>query len=126
LISRYSLSINCLFLTPETCKLDSPGFTNAGKVKMMNEQVLQGKSSYQEGGSIQSARDTITKKALLKSEELCISMHFYQAKSDLSVPVRDGIGTLPIAYKLLQVVKASLGHVPPPFLIRDTKELGQR
>jgi hypothetical protein len=48
----------------------------------------------------------------------------FKPGSDLSIPIihRDGVGTLLSAYAmhmLQQVVKASSGHFPQPFLIRD-------
>jgi len=46
-------------------------------------------------------------------------VEYYKAGSDLSVPIfhRDGVGTLLSALQLQQVVKASSGHFPQPFLI---------
>jgi hypothetical protein len=47
--------------------------------------------------------------------------------SDLSVPIfhRDGVGTLhSLAMQMMQVVKASSGHFPQPFLIRDVVRTG--
>jgi hypothetical protein len=49
------------------------------------------------------------------------------AGSDLSIPFGVGIGTLSSAGKnRKQVVKASAGHFPQPFLISDDKELAQK
>jgi hypothetical protein len=51
-------------------------------------------------------------------------MNIVKAGSDLSVPIvhRAGVGTLPGSLSdTWQVVKASSGHFPQPFLIRDVK-----